>query len=334
MSIDSFSLPKRGKNRGSDLKRFAEYLLTLQKRVKFKLSSRGWCYQMEGFNVIDKSQFNRVQKIINECRKKGLLPIDFVAEDKGREIQNIYKPTLKTPKQRIVDGLNDVLTTGNIHKPDFWGFQPFYLQLIVEKVDLVSLFLPICKIFKIPIANAKGWSSILLRAKFAERFQDHEQKGCIPILLYYGDHDPFGLIMSERIVKNFQDIAAGTGWEPPANLVNRFGLNYDFIKKYDLTWIDNLISGTGKKPDYKNPIVKKYIAKYGERKVEANAVVTQAIPVQNQLVQTILQYLGDDVIDAFTEKKREIVEEYEAIIKEFDLTNPIEDAIDRIRKSD
>jgi len=68
----------RGKNRLVQMADFASRLTQLHDQIGMKISSRGWCYQLEGFGLITKAEFDKIEKIINECRKKGYLPVDFV----------------------------------------------------------------------------------------------------------------------------------------------------------------------------------------------------------------------------------------------------------------
>lgn len=42
----------------------------------------------------------------------------------------------------------------------FWDDKDVYIQALVEKIDLKSLFAPIFGKFHIPFANARGWSDI------------------------------------------------------------------------------------------------------------------------------------------------------------------------------
>ena len=67
-----------------------------------------------------------------------------------------------------------------------------------------------------------------------------------------------------------------------ANLViTRFGLNADFIDANDLTWIDNLETSSGGQlddpdhNDHNKDYVQDYIAEFGVRKCEANALVVE-----------------------------------------------------------
>jgi hypothetical protein len=69
------------------------------------------------------------------------------------------------------------------------------------------------------------------------------------------------------------------GWSPSNLVITRFGLNADFINANDLTWIENLETSSGKRLNdashgfAKAGYVKDYIAEFGVRKCEANALV-------------------------------------------------------------
>ncbi|GAI75052.1 unnamed protein product [marine sediment metagenome] len=128
----------------------------------------------------------------------------------------------------------------------------------------------------------------------AKRFKFWEGKGKAPVLLYCGDHDPTGLQISEALISNFWDITKGTKWEPTDLIVDRFGLNYDLIMEANLTWIDNLISASGRPPDLKKQFVRDYIAQFGERKVEANALVIRPDLAEELVEQAILKYVPED----------------------------------------
>ncbi len=93
-------LPDR-KNRIDGLQQFAEELKKIDRQVGFKISARGWCYQLEGFRLINKDQFNKVENLINECRSNGFLPIDFTAEEEGRRFSGVDLPEDATPKQYL-----------------------------------------------------------------------------------------------------------------------------------------------------------------------------------------------------------------------------------------
>jgi hypothetical protein len=322
-----------------NLRVFAQQLTELSAQIGFKVSSRGWCYQLESERLINKNDFDKVERIINNCRKKGILPIDFVAEEEGRQFSGIEVPEIETPSEFLKKYIQIPLNCHNYYTPDWWEGEEYYIQMIVEKVDLKTLFSPVTKQYHLPIATAKGWSSMNQRAEYARRFKKAEEKGLKCVLLYCGDHDPDGLRISDFIKSNLEELqhiqwADGVkGYSPNKLLIHRFGLNADFIYEHGLTWIDNLITGSGKNlasPSHKNhkmPYVQEYIQKFGLRKCEANALVPKPREARFLVENTIIAFLGDDALSRFKNKMEAVKNEMDRIRIKTGLQETIENAI-------
>lgn len=320
---------------------FAARLQSLSRQIGFKVSSRGWCYILEQNRFINKDQFNKVEELINRCRREGYLPVDFVAEEDARKFHGVERPTTeRSVKGTLQWMLRDVLDGARFFTPDWWEGEDYYIQMIVEKTDLVTLFQPVCSDYHIPIANSKGWSSILQRAEYAKRFKQAEEKGLQCVLLYCGDHDPDGLRISDTIRKNLEQVSEIT-WENgsygynPQNLeIMRFGLNYDFIEANQLTWIDNLITGSGKNladprhPNYKLPYLQNYLNDIGERKCEANAIVTAPKIARQLCREAIIEIIGDDAEQRFEEKREAIDAQYEQLLDQYNLRETVEELLE------
>jgi hypothetical protein len=265
----------------AEVERFANRLKEINAGLDFKPGARGWCYILENERLISKGDFDKTQKLITECRKNGLLPIDFTAEDDTRSADNVEDPEVRTPEEYAVELARSLHEWGAYSPGSFWDNQPVYIQMAVEKIDLKSLFSSVCLKYHVPIINVRGWSDLHSRAGMMRRFQEHEKKGRKGILLYCGDLDPKGLQMSDYLLKNFRELEHAVGWSPDNLAIERFGLNIDFINKHDLPWIDGLETSGGKDlgdPNHREhnaDFVQEYIAQYGERKVEANALVVR-----------------------------------------------------------
>lgn len=324
------NLPNRGKNRDHELLLFAEELIKIDKNTGFKVSGRGWCYQLEGLGIITKGEFNRIQNLINECRKNGYLPIDFVAEEDARKFKGVWEPEEGSMQDYIHGWIEATLNAGDLYNPNFWDGEKYYIQMLVEKVDLVTLFKPICEEYYIPIATSKGWSSILQRAEIAKRFSEMEKTGHIPILLYAGDHDPVGIGISNFLMKNFIDIENGTKWRPNNLIIDRFGLNYDFIIENNLSWINNLETGSGKNANENSPMVQEYIEKYGRRKCEANAIVVNPNAGRALCRIAIEKYLGNAVLDRFEQKREAVLHEFNDIQLNTGILKPLQEALKKL----
>jgi len=137
------------------------------------------------------------------------------------------------------------------------------------------------------------------------------------VLLYCGDHDPAGLNISKSLRKNLAELLTHREWlELMDHLtIDRFGLNADFIAEHHLTWIDNLKTGSGgdladpRHKDHRCDYVQSYIARYGARKVEANALVVRPDAGRKLCRDTILKYLSANAPDSYREALEEHREE-------------------------
>ncbi len=158
-----FKLPNpkaKGDDRVDEFREFARALRQIDRQIGFQVSSRGWCYQLEGFGLITKAEFDRVESLINECRKNGLLPIDFTAEEEGRKFTFQVADT-ETVNEYLAAYISTTLRAEDIYVPDLWNDEinyslwegeEYYIQMLVEKIDVKTLNAPICKEFNIPIA--------------------------------------------------------------------------------------------------------------------------------------------------------------------------------------
>lgn len=333
-------LPTR-RNRAESLENFAARLEEISEGIGFRLSARGWCYQLEGFRLINKSQFDLVERVINDCRSKGYLPIDFTAAEEARKFSGVEEPEEDTPEEFLKRYLQTALECEDYYIPAWWDGEEYYIQMVVEKIDLKTLFEPVCQRYHIPIATSKGWSSMLQRAEYARRFKEAEDNGLRCVLLYCGDHDPDGLRISDFLKKNLEDLSEITwndgtdGYDPWDLAIDRFGLNYDFIEANGLTWIDNLITGSQRgldlaspsHPNHYLPYVQEYLATYGGRKCEANALVVRPAEARELCRMAIEAFLGEGAEDRFGERREAVRTRLEEFRQDTGLGEVISEAI-------
>lgn len=314
--MSGFVLPRRGRGRPSavkearyqaDLAAFCELILKIRATMDFAIGARGWCYTLEPYGL-NKGDFDAAQSLISDCRKAGDLPFDIVAEDAAREFINVESVDLHTIEEEAENVLNYVEAAHKYYKPvSFWDFQDFYVEMLVEKIDLRSLFAPVCRDYHVPLANGRGSTDLNSRASMMRRFAEREAQGKQCVLLYAGDFDPAGLRISDFLRSNMADLAGAIGWAPDNLIVDRFGLNFDFIEVQGLTWIDNLETGSGgrlddpRHEDHNKEYVQSYLRKYGVRKVEANALVVRPEAGRKLCRDAILQYVDQGRISEFEE---------------------------------
>ena len=291
---------------GAELAAFCDRILEIRFRLDFTVSSRGWCYLLEGEGLISKGEFNAAQRLINDLRKTGTLPLDVCAVDEKRSadgVEDIDDNDIDSEVEHIVSYVD---RAHEYYQPfSFWDDLDVYIEVLVEKVDLKSLFGQVADDFHVPISNAGGWTDINGRAAMMGRFAEWEAKGKRCVLLYAGDHDPGGLQISQCLRANFAELERAVGWDPANLIINRFGLDFDFIEANGLTWIENLETGAGgrlddpRHPDHRKAYVQEYLKQFGARKVEGNALVTRPDEGRDLCRQAILKYVPTDALDDY-----------------------------------
>jgi hypothetical protein len=303
-------LPQRGRGRQSaaaaaryeaELAEFCAVIVQINSTLDFRVSSRGWGYLLENAGTITKGDLDAAQRLINECRKSGHLPLGICAVDDKRAadgLEDLDDQDIEAQAEWIVSYTERAPLT---YTPvSFWDGLPVYIEMLVEKIDLKNLFAPVCEEYHVAFANGGGWNDINGRAALMRRFADHERAGRQCVLLYCGDHDPGGLNISDFLRSNLADLERAVGWSPDRLIIDRFGLNDDFIEAQGLTWIDNLETGSGgrlddpRHPDRRKPYVQNYIRRFGVRKVEANALVIRPAAGRALCRQAIKRYLPPD----------------------------------------
>jgi len=318
----ALALPKRGRGRLSAdaqaahdaaLDRWCAAIMEMdteraEDSDNFDVSSRGWCYLLEEHGL-NKGDFDIAQRLINDCRKDGRLPLDICCEDGRRSANNLEDLDDPDPKMRAAEIVDYVREAETSYFPNsFWEAQDHYIETMVEKVDLKNLFTSVCEPFRIPIFNGSGWSDLHSRAAMMQRFKHWERRGKTCVLLYCGDLDPGGFRISDNIRSNLNDMARAVGWSPDDLVIDRFGIDKAFVDRHRMTWIENLHTAGGGLPlddprhgDHSKAYVQNYLAEYGARKVEATAmVVPRIVPHARALCRkAILKYLPADAPDQY-----------------------------------
>jgi hypothetical protein len=315
------TLPKRPRGRPSpateeryaaQVALFCTAITQINSTLDFRMSSRGWCYILEQYGALTKGDFDLGQKLIVDCRKSGDLPLDICADDNGRAADHLEDIDDLDPSEYASERIRNFQRYAHLaYTPcSFWDDLDFYVEMAVEKVDLKGLFSPICREFQIPLTNIKGWNDLNSRAAMMRRFAEKEAQGKQCVLLYCGDHDPGGLVISQFLRSNMRDLSGAVGWSPDDSIIDRFGLNLDFIEELNLTWIDNLETSSGgrlddpKHPDHHKSYVQSYLARFGARKVEANALVVRPEAGRELCRKAVLQYIPDKAVEEYNAKLR------------------------------
>ena len=287
MSTD-LAMPKRSRGRPTPasqapyeaaLKRWCAGIIEMsEERAKqpdyFEVSSRGWCYLLEEHDL-PKDDFDTAQGLINDCRKSGLLPLDICCEDERRKADNVEDLDDEDPIAKAAELVAYINEAGGYYYPhSFWEAQEYYVEMAVEKVDVKNLFRSVCEPFHLAITNIGGWCDLNARAAMMRRFKYWEGRGKPCVLLPFTDHDPGGFNICRHLRSNLEELSKTVKWSPDNLIIDRFGLDADFIRRNRIRWIENLRTSKGEYPlddprhhDHYHDYVQDYLRKFGARKV-------------------------------------------------------------------
>lgn len=265
-----------------------EAIERMSEATGYKFGPRGWAYYAEGLGLITKGEFDRFEALLTAMRKDGELDPDVIEPDASRMATTVYdfeaaQSTAEEMAQAAVDEIGERLRDWSraFHERGYWDGLDYYVEMIVEKKDLVQIFRSTADRYNVRITNGKGDTDIHTRLAMLKRFRDHSEQGRACILLAIGDHDPKGLHIVEGLRRTIMSCAdlKGLDWGEPEFEVVNVGLTEGQINALDLMKIDNLETGGGRDlsdprhPDHRKPYVQDYISRYGVWKCEANALV-------------------------------------------------------------
>lgn len=308
MSYDFIMPPVTGPHhlRREARSEMGEVIERMSRETGYRFGPRGWAYYAEGLGLITKGEFDRFEKLLTDMRKDGELDPDVIEPDASRTATEVddFDAADSTPEehaQYAVDEIGERLDAWAriYHERGYWDDLDYYVEMIVEKKDLVQIFRATADRYNVRITNGKGDTDIHTRLALLKRFRDHSEAGRQCILLAVGDHDPKGLHIVEGLHRNIMSCAMikGLNWDDPDFDVVPIGLTEGQIDDLGLMKINNLETGGGRDlsdprhPDYHKPYVQDYIGRFGVWKCEANALVGNPNGAQKLLESAINRFI-------------------------------------------
>lgn len=288
--------------------RMGEAIERLSEETGFKFGPRGWAYYAEGLGLITKGEFARFEKLLTEMRKDGELDPDVIEPDASRMATKVddFDATDGLPEdlaQYAVDEIGERLRAWSeaYYEAGYWDDLDHYVEMIVEKKDLVQIFRAVADRYRVRITNGKGDTDIHTRLAMLKRFRDHTAAGRRCILLAIGDHDPKGLHIVEGLHRTIMSCAnlKGLDWPEPEFDVVNIGLTEDQVDRLGLMRIGNLETGGGRDlsdpahPDHGKAYVQDYMARFGVWKCEANALVGHPQRAERLLEDAINEFIPE-----------------------------------------
>src|SRR4051812_27185701 len=157
-----------------------EAIERMSRETGYRFGPRGWAYFAEGLGLITKGEFDRFEKLLTDMRKDGELDPDVIEPDASRmatEVEDFdaadYSPEAlaRHAVNEIEEGLR--AWARGFHEIGYWDDLEYYVEMIVEKKDLVQIFRSTADRYNVRITNGKGDTDIHTRLAMLKRFREH-----------------------------------------------------------------------------------------------------------------------------------------------------------------
>lgn len=266
-------------------------ILERYQQMGYVLTLRQVYYRLVKENIIpnNEKEYDKLGVLLTDGRMAGIVDWDAI-EDRVRTPHILWSVT------GIAQALNDVARQYRLNRMEGQGH---YIELWVEKDALSSIFKRVTEPFHIKLMVNRGYSSCSAMYQAAERFRKAERNGQLPVILYFGDHDPSGLDM----VRDVRDRLETFGVEVEVNAV---ALNMAQIKQYDLD------PNPAKLSDSRAP---EYIAKHGYSSWELDAI--DAPDLESMAREALEEYLDMDVFAEMEAREWEDVKKIKESIRKY-----------------
>ena len=180
----------------------------------YRITLRRCYYELVARNLIANSEdsYKKLGSALVSARKLGLMdPLAFL--DLGR--QPYVPETWATPREAVVAAAAN-------YRSDWWDGGVLLVEVWAEKDAAIGILQPEADRMGVTAQSCRGHASITMLAEAVERWE-----GRHAIVLYFGDHDPTGLHIPQKVQEEFERMGADAD-------LHRMALNPDQIQEHQL----------------------------------------------------------------------------------------------------
>ncbi len=184
-----------------------------------KMSVRQIFYQtaVNKFVELNIEGYNKVVRLCKDGRLEGLIPWEKIV-DRSRFSSQIDMWNNPDEFYDTVQGL---------YRRNIWDNQPGYFEFWLEKAALYDIFADVIHQHGILLMPIRGFSSLSIIHERSLTFKKYIKEGRKCKILYFGDHDPSGLVIDQSIRSSFKELKCDVD-------IERVGLTYDDIFNFNL----------------------------------------------------------------------------------------------------
>lgn len=168
------------------------------------LTLRGLHYQLVSIGMTNSIRhYKRVVAAMIDARWAGLVDFDTFSDlDRTMVGKTKYEET--DIYDSIEEGKEAIKNWMDIYYKNRWENQPYYPEVFIEKKALQGVFQSPCTRNQVALGACKGYPSLTFLNEATLRFKEAEERGKIPVIIYFGDYDPSGEDIPRAIEENIK----------------------------------------------------------------------------------------------------------------------------------
>lgn len=168
------------------------------------LTLRGLHYQLVSIGMTNSIRhYKRVVSAMIDARWAGLVDFDTFSDlDRTMVGETKYEET--DIYDSIEEGKEAIKNWMDIYYKNRWENQPYYPEVFIEKKALQGVFQSPCIRRQVALGACKGYPSLTFLNEATLRFKEAEDRGKIPVIIYFGDYDPSGEDIPRAIEENIK----------------------------------------------------------------------------------------------------------------------------------
>ena len=182
------------------LSQYEPGVLTIR-ALHYQLVSRGMTNDMQ--------HYKRVVSATGIARWDGRIAFDAFS-DRERSMASSTKGEPVYLEDEIATGKAQVRAWMNAFYRNRWENQPYYPEVFLEKKALEGVFYKTCKSHDVALGACKGYPSLTFLHEASIRFKQAEERGKLPVIIYFGDYDPSGEDIPRALKENLEALGCST----------------------------------------------------------------------------------------------------------------------------
>jgi len=243
----------------------------------------------------DINHYKRVVGAMGKARWDDIVSMDAFI-DRERSMYGSTKADEKDVDDEISNAKDQIKAWMRAYYLNRWSNQKNYVEVWIEKKALQGVFERPCMYKDVGLAPCKGYPSITFLYEASQRFEQAENEGKKPVILYFGDYDPSGADIPRSIEENLQRMGVDVH-------VDRIALNPDLIRELSLP------SVPPKKTDSRT------VNWDGDGAVELDAVEPKRLA--RMCEDAIMRYFDADLYKELKDREAGERAKYQAELKDF-----------------